>query len=209
MVVVEDLLEGEARVLRAGVAVVDELDVGAVLAARQGHPQRIEDEAGAHVRRKLPAADPPAEHVDDEAEEHHPLMAAHVGEVGDPQRVGPIGGEVAVDEIGAARRRGIGDRRAPRLAAPLGALDGVRVHQALDVVAADGLAAALERQPHLPIAVGVVVQRVQLADAAQEPLVVDHAIGALAGGAVVISGRRHVQDPADRLDAKRPRCSSM
>jgi hypothetical protein len=48
--VVEDLLEGEARVLRAGIAVVDQVDVGAVLAARERHPQRVENEVGAHVR---------------------------------------------------------------------------------------------------------------------------------------------------------------
>ena len=93
VMVVEDLLKGEAGVLRAGIGVVDEVDVGAGLATRERHPQGIEDEIGAHVRRELPADDPSAEHVDDEAEEHHPLVAAHVGEVRHPQRVGPIGRE--------------------------------------------------------------------------------------------------------------------
>jgi ribonuclease HI len=31
--------------------VVHELDVGAVIAARERHPQRVKDEIGAHVRR--------------------------------------------------------------------------------------------------------------------------------------------------------------
>jgi hypothetical protein len=39
-----------AGVLAAGVGVVDELDVGAGLAAGQGHAQRVEHEVGAHMR---------------------------------------------------------------------------------------------------------------------------------------------------------------
>ena len=159
----------------AGVAVMDEVDVGAGLAARQRHPQGVEDEVGAHVRRELPADDPPRVDVDDEAEEHHPLVAAHVREVRDPQRVGPVGAEVAVDEIRAARRRRIGvvvRHGLPRRLAPW----MLRAHQTLDVVTADGLAGAPQRQPHLAIAVGVVVGGVQLADLAREPLVADHAL---------------------------------
>jgi hypothetical protein len=41
-----------------------------------------------------------------------------------------------------------------------------------------------------------------LADAVQEALVVDHALRARTRGTVVVRGRRHVQDPADRLDAE-------
>jgi len=59
VVVVKNLLEGQARVLRAGVAVMDEVDVGAVLAASQGHAQCVQDGVGAHVRREPPADDPP------------------------------------------------------------------------------------------------------------------------------------------------------
>src|SRR3954454_673918 len=41
-----------------------------------------------------------------------------------------------------------------------------------------------------------------LADALQQPLVLDGPGRAGTGGAVVVGGRRHAQDPADRLDAE-------
>jgi hypothetical protein len=68
---------------------MDQLNVGAVLAARQGHAQRVEHEVGAHVAGELPADDPTAERVDDEAEEHQALPATQIREVGQPQCVGP------------------------------------------------------------------------------------------------------------------------
>jgi hypothetical protein len=78
----------------------------------------------------------------------------------------------------------------------------VHAHQALDAIAADVLAGAQQRLPHPAVAVGVVVGGVHLPDPVQEPFVVDGALGALAGGALVVGGRRHVQGPADRLDAE-------
>jgi hypothetical protein len=186
--------------LAAGVGVVDQLDIRAVVTTGQRHPQRGEHEVGAHVGRELPADDAPAEHVDDEAEEHHSLVATQVGEVGDPQRIGPVGGEVAVDEVGAACGRRVRRGRAPRLAATLGALDALAAHQALDAVTADVLASPQQGLPGAPVAVGVVVGRMHLADAPKQPLVLNDAIGPLPGGALVVGGRRHAQGPADRLD---------
>ena len=79
---------------------VDQLEIGAVPAARQGHAQRVEHEIGAHVLSELPSDDAAAEGVDDEAEEHQPFPAAQVGEVRDPQLIGALGAEVALHEIG-------------------------------------------------------------------------------------------------------------
>jgi hypothetical protein len=96
--------------------VVNELDVGARLAAAERHAQRVEDQVGAHVVGELLPADHAAgEHVDDEAEEHPPCPAPEVGEVRDPQLVRPAGGEVPVDEIRRAQRLRIGRGGAPRL----------------------------------------------------------------------------------------------
>jgi hypothetical protein len=53
-------------VLRAGMGVMHELHVRAGLPGPERHPQRVQDERGAHVRGELPADDPPAEDVDDE-----------------------------------------------------------------------------------------------------------------------------------------------
>jgi hypothetical protein len=78
-----------------------------------------------------------------------------------------------LDEIGRAQRRGVSDRGAPRLAAPLCALDVVGRHQPPDTIAADVLAGAAQRLPHAPVAVGAVVGLVQLRDAGEQPLVLD------------------------------------
>ena len=116
-VIVELLLEEKARVLRSGIAVVNELEVGAALATRQRHPQRVENEVGAHRGGELPADNPAAVGVDDEREEDQAFPAAQVGEVRDPELVRPARGEVAVDPVGRAQRPRVGDRRAPGLAA--------------------------------------------------------------------------------------------
>ena len=57
----------------------------AALAER--HPQRVEDEVGAHVAGELPADDLAAVGVEHEREEDEPFPAAQVGEVGDPEPV--------------------------------------------------------------------------------------------------------------------------
>ena len=143
---------------------MDEVDVGAGGAAGERHAQRVEDEIGAHVAGELPAHHAAREDVDDEAEEHHALPAAQVSEVRDPQLIGPLGAEVALDEIGRTVGRRVGLGGAPRLASALGALDAVGAHQPLNVVTPDRFAGPPERLPHPPIPVGVVVGRVQLAD---------------------------------------------
>jgi hypothetical protein len=61
----------------------------------------------------------------------------------------------------------------PRRLAPLGA--GLS-HQALDAVAPNGLAGAVKRLAHPPLAVGAVVGLVDVADDAAQALVFDHAL---------------------------------
>ena len=78
----------------------------------------------------------------------------------------------------------------------------LRAHQPPDVVAADRLAGPEQRLPGAPVAVGEVVGRVHLPDPLEQPLILDDSLGALPGGALVVGGRRHVQGPADRLDAE-------
>jgi cobalamin biosynthesis protein CbiG len=96
-----------------------------------------------------------------------------VGEIGDPERIRRLDAEVATDEVGPTRGLGIGLRRAPRLATALGALDAVLAHQSLHAAAPDRLAGAAERLPHPPVAVGVVVLGVNVADPSAEALVLD------------------------------------
>jgi hypothetical protein len=90
--------------LRAAVGMVNEPDLLHALPCRERHPQRVEDERCAHVRRELPAHDLAAEDIDHEAEEHDAIPAAQIREVRDPQLVRPRGREVAVDEVGPPTR---------------------------------------------------------------------------------------------------------
>jgi hypothetical protein len=182
--------------------VVHERDGGAGLALAERHPQRVEDQRGAHVAGELPADDPAAVGVDDEREEHHALPAPQVGQVGHPQLVRPARAEVALDEIGPAARFGVGPRGPPRPPTPLRADDPVRAHQPLHTAARHALAGPQQRLPHPPVAVGVVVSRVELADPTEQPLILYGSLRALSGRSLVVGGRRHVHDPADRLDTK-------
>jgi hypothetical protein len=95
-------------------------------------------------------------------------------EVGNPQPVQAVGCEVAIDEVRCALVGRVGPGGAPWLAATLGALDALAAHGPLDAVAADDDALAPERQPQVAIAVGVVVDRVNMLDLIQQPLVLHH-----------------------------------
>jgi hypothetical protein len=68
------------------------------------HLQRVDDELGAHVVGDRPADDPAAVCVLDGGEIEPALPGAHVGDVGDPQHVGPVGPEAPLDEVA-----GVGD----------------------------------------------------------------------------------------------------
>ncbi len=75
-------------------------------------------------------------------------------------------------------------------------------HQALDPATRRSLTGAHQRLPGAPVAVGLVVFLVRRSDPRQQPLVLDLPGRALAGGALVVGGRRHVQGLADGLDAE-------
>lgn len=151
---------------------------------------------------ELPAHDAAGVDVQDEAEEHDALPAAQIREVRDPQPVGSGGGEVAVHEVWRPQRRGIRGGRSPRPAAAFGALDAVLAHQPPDAVAAHGLPGPEQRFPHAPVPVRVVVGGVNLLDQREQALILNDPLRALAGGALVVRGRRHAQGLADRLDPK-------
>ena len=94
--------------LAAGVAVMDERDIGTCTALSESHPQCVEDEVGAHVSCELPADDRPAVGVDHEREEHDALPAAQVGEVSEPELIRPARAEVALDKIRLPLRPQVG-----------------------------------------------------------------------------------------------------
>src|SRR4051794_20122868 len=138
--------------------------------------------------------------VDDEREEEEAFPAAQIGEIRDPELVAGGGAEVALHQVRPPPRLEIRGRRPPRLPAPFRPLDPVSAHQPLDPATADLLAFPHKRLPHPTGAVGVVVGSVQLADPAEQPLVLEPASREPTTGALVVAGRRHAQGPADRLD---------
>ena len=97
---------------------MDEGDVGAGGAGSERHPQRIEDEVGAHVGGELPADDLAREGVDDEGEEARAFPRSKV-------RVG----------VGPGRGVGLSAGPAPRPALRTGharlASGSPRIHAAL------------------------------------------------------------------------------
>ena len=201
-VVVEGLGVVVRAILAAGVAVMNELDVGAGPALGECHPQRVEHEVGAHVLGELPADDPAAVDVDHEGEEDDALPAAQVGEIHAPELVGPGGHELALDEIGRPLSRLVGDGRAPWLAPAFGALNAVCAHQPLDLAAPDLLAGPPQRLPHPPGPVGEVVALMDLPDQLKQPLVLDPAGRPLA--ASLAGSTRTPTRPGPRRSA-RPR----
>ena len=108
----QDLLESEMigqpnrRVLRSGIAVMDQLagDCGMPLSTSfpQRHPQRDHDQVRFLGCRGVPSDDPLGEYVDDERDINPPGPGPHRGEIGDPNPVRGRRGEVTVEQIVSA-----------------------------------------------------------------------------------------------------------
>ena len=90
------------QVLRAAVAVMDELGEAVPTAVINRLFQGIQDEIGAQRRRDPPADDVPSEDIDDEGDVHEAPPGRHVGEIGHPELIGADRDEVAIDEVGRA-----------------------------------------------------------------------------------------------------------
>jgi len=73
-------------------------------------------------------------------------------------------------------------------------------HQPLHRAASSRLTGPPQRLPRAPVAVGVVVLGVQLADWANKTLVLHRSPERLTLAALIVGGRRRAQGPADRLD---------
>ena len=90
---------------------------GARAAADDRRVEGRRDELGTHVGRHRPADDPAAPGVDDRGEVAGAAPRRQLGDVGDPEPVGALRREVAVDEVGEGLRVLVADRRAHEAAA--------------------------------------------------------------------------------------------
>lgn len=95
--------------------------------------QGIEGELGAQRRVDLPTDNQAREDVGDEGDVAEARPGRDVGDVGDPEPVRLGGPELPTDEVRRTRRLGVGDRRAPSLAAD-DAHEAEGAHQPGDVV---------------------------------------------------------------------------
>jgi hypothetical protein len=127
-----------------------------------------------------------------------------VGDVGDPQGVGPAGGEVPIDQVRGTHRVGIGDGREHLLPSPRHALDAQLAHQTGGLVAADLMTGASCGEPQLVGAVDLAVrdpQRQQDRHPHRIAYRPRRRRGLTALGRVV-GARSHLQYTADGLDSE-------
>ena len=66
--------------------------------------QGVQDKVCAHRTADTPTDDPASEDVNDKSDINEPLPARDVGEIGDPELIGPFGLEAPIDPIPWARR---------------------------------------------------------------------------------------------------------
>ena len=121
-----------------------------------GHLDGVEDHVGTHVRRGVSADDPTTERADDETHARHPHRGRHVGQVRDPQRAGPVRGEVALHQVRARVASGSEMVLNTFFATPRDAPGCPAAHQTGDLVPADlmaSTAAASHSQSAVDLAV--------------------------------------------------------
>jgi hypothetical protein len=131
-VAIEELLVVGAAVRPTAIAVVEEPRCGAP--PRDGAAQRLEGERLLGPRRRRPPHNATREGIEEDGEEEPALAGAHLRDVGEPQTVGRVGVELALQAVGRGRqiRRGArGDAaEAPRGAAP----QPLQAHQPRDAM---------------------------------------------------------------------------
>jgi hypothetical protein len=126
----------------------DQAPVTLRLAGVQRLLQRIEHEVRAHRTAHPPTHDAPCVHVDHEGHIQPALPGRDVGEVRDPELIGPVGPEHTVDPVQRAWLPSVADRGAHHLATAH-ALQAQAPHQPLDRAARNGDAFAVELLPDL------------------------------------------------------------
>ena len=158
------LAEGDRGVLRSLVGMVDHA-VGPALP--EGHVEGIEHEPRAQVVGHGPAHHAAAEGIQHDGEEQEPGPGGDVGDVRDPEPIGCVGAEVALDQV----RRRTGARIPCRRPRPLASADAPQAgtaHQSGDPLAAHSAALSDELGMDAGSAVGALRDAVDLTDAIEQ-----------------------------------------
>ena len=166
--------------------------------------QRVQREICPQRARHSPADDLPRVDVDHEGDEDEAIPGRDVGQVCDPELVGPRRREVALHEIRWTHRRVVADRRL-ELPAANHALEAHPLHQPLHRAPRHTGALATQLPPHLPRTVDLVILVPDPANAVAQCRITlctrwkPSRIGC-PGLHLVVRRRGDRQHPADRLD---------
>jgi hypothetical protein len=176
--------------------------VGALLrlSADDGHAQRVGDQFGAHVLGNGPSNNKPGIGVHHRRAVHLAFQRRVLGDIGDPQHVRGVDGELAVDQVGAGLGVRVPDRAAVA-SAPVEALDPSLAHQP-----SDPLEVHRQAQPEGRFgvdarrAVGAARLFVDPADLFQQQLVLLTSRRVEPSQPLVVARPRHSQHPAGHRD---------
>jgi len=142
--------------------------VGATLP--EGHVEGIEHEPRAQVIGHGPVDHAAAEGIQHDGEEQEPGPGRDVGDVRDPEPIGCVGGEVALDQVRCRPGARIPCRR-PRSLASADAPQARTAHQSGDPLAAHSAAPSDELGMDAGSTVGALRDAVDLADAIEQRLI--------------------------------------
>jgi hypothetical protein len=131
-----------------------------------GHAERVADQGGRLGAADRPADDEPRERVQDDAAADLALAGEMLGDVGHPEQIRAVAGEVATHEI---QRGHLGDPRAPRQPAGRQALDPQLAHDQLHRVATHLDAPMQQLGPDAVGAVGAARGLVDIDDLRSQP----------------------------------------
>jgi hypothetical protein len=169
-------------------------------AASHGHRERVDDQLLAHVIGHAPANDPPGERVLNRGKVQPPLPRPQIREVRDPQHVGLLRTELALDQVIGDANALHPDGCAPALAVHKPGDPGLR-HQPLDSLAAD-LDAVRHPELHMDprAAVHATVLGVDLLDLLRQPRVGELPVRRRASRPLVVARAGYLQQLARQGD---------
>src|SRR6266540_5031879 len=119
-----------------------------------GHLQRCGDKRRSQVRSHGPSDDLATPHIEHNREIEEPHPRRHVSDIGNPQGVRPIGGEVPIDQIGSGSSRPVPSRRHRRLP-PTDSCQSGFFHQASDPLPPDARSLVLQLRVNARRSVGL------------------------------------------------------
>src|SRR5881392_241430 len=196
----QDLAVIAGGVLTAAIRMMDQARPRA--ASLECHGEGGNGEFGAQMLAHRPADDLASEQVEDHGQVEPTFAGRDVGDIRQPDLIGPVGCEIPIQQVGGYRQGMLAVGRAYAIAAWRVSPDAVLAHQPLDPLAADGLALGTQLGMNTRCPISAAVLRMNPPDIDQQL-----AIGVLARALwlrtpSVEAGRRHAQGIAH--DAHRP-----